>query len=243
MDLDSPSGQVIRLPLRHRALTRPVSLPAPCPGAEILQEALPGHACDASATALILASLAMVHQPLLWVSDRVSRREGGRLYGPGLRGLRFRAPILQVEVSHPRDVLWAMEEGAACSGLAAVVGEIHGAPAALDFTATKRLALRSESSGVPVWLIRSGDSGGLSAARERWRIGALPSAVHPDDPCAPGKAAWDAELFRARGRPPGRWVAQYDPNANDAQDRLRLVSPSGNGSLANVRAAGPDAAG
>ena len=48
-----------------------------------------------------------------------------------------------------------MEQGAGCAGLSAVVGEIHGAPAVLDFTATKRLALRAEASGVPVWPIRS----------------------------------------------------------------------------------------
>ena len=112
----------------------------------------------------------------------------------------IKAPVLRVEVSHPRDVLWAMEEGAACAGLSAVVGEIHGAPEVLSFTATKRLALRSEASGVPLWLIRSGDHGALSAARERWRVSSLPSDMHPWNSAAPGQPVWEAELFRARGR-------------------------------------------
>lgn len=217
--------------------------PAPEFGREAVQEALPIQMLDASATALILAALPRIHQPLLWVTDRLSRRENGRLYTPGLRTLAPVAPILHVEVSHPRDVLWAMEEGATCAGLSAVVGEIHGAPAVLDFTATKRLALRADASGVPVWLIRTGDPGVLSAARERWRISARPSDLHSHDPGAPGDPVWQAELFRGRARPPGRWEMRHDPDAADPADRLRMVSQSGDGPLADDCPAKPDIAG
>ena len=109
----------------------------------------------------MLSALGHGQRPVLWVQDRASRRENGRLYGAGLRGMRFEGAILRVEVGHPRDVLWAMEEGAATGDVSAVVGEIHGAPRVLDFTATQRLVLRAEASGVPVWLIRSGDPGTL----------------------------------------------------------------------------------
>ena len=33
----------------------------------------------------------------------------------------------------------------------------------------------------------------------RWRMASAPSLANPFDPRAPGAAAWDAELFRARG--------------------------------------------
>jgi protein ImuA len=207
-----------------------------------LREALPWRPFDPSATALVLSALSGRSRPVLWVQDRASLRENGRLYLQGRMLAGNRIPILRVEVSHPRDVLWAMEEGAACAGLGAVVGEIHGAPAVLDFTATKRLALRAEASGVPVWLIRSGDPGTLSAARERWRVGTLPSRTHPYDAGAPGAPLWDAELFRAQGRPPGRWVAFHDPDAPDETDNLRLVSASGDGPLAGNDPAGADVA-
>ncbi|WP_238538259.1 hypothetical protein [Oceaniovalibus guishaninsula] len=179
-------------------------------------------------------------RPVLWVQDRRSIRENGRLHLQGATLTKTPLSILRVEVGHPRDVLWAMEEGASCAGLAAVVGEIHGAPAVLDFTATKRLAIRSEASGVPVWLIRSGDPGTLSAARERWRIGVRPSRTNPDDTGAPGTPLWEADLFRARGRAPGRWVIAHDP---DAAHGFRLVSPSGDGSVARDGAPHKDAAG
>jgi protein ImuA len=161
----------------------------------------------------------------------VSRQENGGLYTPGLTDFGVISPVLQVNVRHPRDVLWAMEEGAACAGLSAVVGEIHGAPSVLDFTATKRLAMRADASGVSVYLIRSGYPGVLSAARERWRVTALPSQRHPYDSQSPGLSQWDVELFRARGRAPGRWVAHYDQNAKQKADRFRLFSRLDDGTV------------
>lgn len=239
-----PQGQ-------HRAPEAP-----PRPGRAVLHEAQSARPFDAAATAFVLAALPDTGAPVMWVQDRLSRREGGRLYLPGTGKPLPRAPILRVEVSHPRDVLAAMEEGAACAGLAAVVGEIHGDPAVLDFTATKRLALRAEASGVPVWLLRSGGGAGLSAARERWRLAARPSEAHPHNPDAPGAPVWEAELFRARGRPPGRWEARHDPRPaaaaadepgagpgrDGAPDRLRLVSPARGRALAPGREPGAHAA-
>jgi len=225
MTTDSASSRVISLPKPSgpRA-NRPAVLP---PDTRVLTDVLTGKPFDPAGTGFLLSLLPSSQAPVLWVQDRMSARENGRLYTPGTQAFGLTQPILHIAVSHPRDVLWAMEEGAACAGLSAVVGEIHGGPAVLDFTATKRLALRSETSGVPIWLIRSGDPGGLSAARERWRIGSLPSDVHHDDTQAPGTPRWDADLFRARARPPGRWVAQYDNKNN-----LGLVPRTGDGTLA-----------
>ncbi|HET9810413.1 MAG TPA: hypothetical protein VFP53_01805 [Sphingomicrobium sp.] len=140
-------------------------------------------------------------KPVLWVQERMAILESGRIYPPGLG----EADILHVEARDARDVLWAMEEGVRCSALSAVIGELWGDPAALDFTATRRLAVASERSGTACWLVRLGGTANLSGARMRWRIASAPSLVNPLDERAPGAPAWDAELFRARGHPPGRW--------------------------------------
>ena len=237
MPTDSQLGQVISLSSK-RLVT---DVPRPDAAAPVLRDVLSGGPFDAAVTGFVLACLGDTDGPVMWVSDRMSRRENGRLYGPALRNFGFKGKVLRVEVSHPRDVLWAMEEGAGCAGLSAVVGEIHGAPEVLSFTATKRLALRAEASELPIWLIRSGDHGALSAARERWRITALPSAPHGYNPQAPGAPVWEAELFRARGRSPGVWEAAYDTKA-DAANRLRLVSRSGDGPVAQDHGAAPNAA-
>lgn len=198
--------------------------------APVLTDLLPARPFDAAATGFALASVPQGREgPVLWVQDRASRQENGQLYTPSLRAFGVTQPVLQIMVNHPRDVLWAMEEGAACSALSAVIGEVYGAPKVLSFTATKRLALRSEASGVPVFMIRAGAPGTLSAARARWRVGSLPSEVNADNRQAPGAARWDAELFRARGRAPGRWVAAYDQNAPDG---LRLLPRPDDGAVA-----------
>lgn len=216
-------------------------MPGPDAPHAVLKDALSARPFDAAVTAFVLACLPRSKAPVLWVQDRASRLENGRVYGPALRGLH----LLRVEVSHARDVLWAMEEGAGCGGLAAVVGEVHGAPPVLDFTATKRLAMRAEATGLPVWLIRSGAAEGLSAARERWRVGSLPSDVHPYNAAAPGAPVWEAELFRARGRAPGVWDVRHerDTGAKGGESRLRFLSRSGDGPLAQDHGGAAHAAG
>lgn len=148
-------------------------------------------------------------KPVLWVQDRMAILESGRIYPPGLGGI----DVLHVEARDARTALWAMEEGVRCSALSAVIGELYGDPAALDFTATRRLAVASERSEVPCWLVRLGGTANLSGARMRWRIASSQSLVNPLDPRAPGMPAWDAELFRARGAPPGRWTIAHETGA------------------------------
>lgn len=182
-----------------------------------LSEAFVETAADAAALGFALARLPRGQRPLLWVQDRLSRKESGF---PSLAGLGAARPLITLNLSRATDVLWAMEDGLRCRSLGGVIGEIWGDPAALDFTATKRLALRSEAAGVPCWLIRRAAHPNLSAARDRWRIGARPSAPHPHDPQAPGAPRWAVELFRSRHAKPGAWVATYDR----AADRVDLVA-------------------
>lgn len=162
-------------------------------------------------------------KPLLWVQDRMAILESGRVHPPGLPA----GDLIHVETRDAKDALWAMEEGVRCFCLSAVIGEIWGDPKALDFVATRRLAVASERSGTPCWLVRLGGTANLSGARMRWRIGSAPSLVNPLDPRASGLPAWDAELFRARGAPPGQWNVAHDRTA----DCFHLVATAGDRAL------------
>jgi protein ImuA len=136
--------------------------------------------------------------------------------------------VILVEVNRPVDVLWALEEALRCRALSMAIGEVWGQPKALDFTASTRLALRSERYGVPCWLIRRAAAPDLSAARSRWRVGALPSTAHGHDAGAPGDPRWRLTLFRTRDAQPGTWVATHDRAAN----RVDLLAASGDGAVA-----------
>ncbi len=164
-------------------------------------------------------------KPVLWVQERMAILESGRIYPPGLGPVE----ILHVEARDARDALWAMEEGVRCAGLSCVIGELWGDPKVLDFTATRRLAVAAERSGVPCWLARLGGRANLSGARMRWRVASAPSLPHPLDFKAPGAAAWDAELFRARGAPPGRWSVAHD------QGRFHLLAGAGDRAVEPLR--------
>lgn len=179
------------------------SLPAP-PGPTLF-ELFASHPRDGGWIGFLLAQLGTT-RPLLWVQDRMAILESGRIHPPGIASQN----LIHVEARDARDALWAMEEGVGCTALSAVIGEIWGDPKALDFTATRRLAVASERSGTPCWLVRLGGAVNLSGARMRWRIASAPSLPNHLDPRAPGAAAWDAELFRARGSPPGRWTIAHE---------------------------------
>jgi protein ImuA len=173
-----------------------------------LSELFAAHPRDAGWAGFLLAQLA-TDKPLLWVQDRMAILESGRVHPPGLPSQNLN----HVEARDARDALWAMEEGVRCACLAAVIGEIWGDPKVLDFTASRRLAVAAERSGTPCWLVRLGGTPNLSGARMRWRIASAPSLLNELDPKAPGSPAWDAELFRARGMPPGRWSIAHDAGA------------------------------
>ncbi len=211
-------------------------LPAPaapgdsfCPARATLQEIF-GAPNDAAAIGLALSQIASHgSKPLFWVQEAKALKATGRVFAHGLPP-PLRRPVLHVVARNARDALWAMEEGLKCPALGAVIGELHGNPRALDFTASRRLAVAAERYGVPAFLIRTEGEADLSGARRRWRVESNPSLVHPYDPKAPGAPAWSLDLFRARDLRPGRWDTVYDRAAH----RLDLVPRTGDGALAQA---------
>lgn len=174
---------------------------------------------DGAAAGFVRAQL---QGPTLWVQDRLSMVDAGRPWFAGWGGT-----VWTLRLSHPRDALIAAEEALPCRALSAVVVELHGNPAALSFTATRRLAVRAEASGVRLWLIRHAAQPDSSALRDRWRVSSLPSTPHADDPAAPGDPHWRAELFRSRDKRPGVWAVRHD-----AADRLHFTALPAAGTVA-----------
>ena len=195
----------------------------PVPPSPTLSELFAGHPRDGGWAGFLLAQVAG-GKPLLWIQDRMAILESGRVHPPGLPS----QDLIHIETRDARDALWAMEEGVRCAALSAVIGEIWGDPKALDFTATRRLAVASERSGTPCWLVRLGGTPNLSGARMRWRIASAPSLLNPLDGRASGSPAWDSDLFRARGMPPGRWTVAHEA------DVFHLVAGAGDRALGEI---------
>ena len=108
----------------------------PAPPGPTLSELFAAHARDGGWAGFLLAQLE-TGKPLLWVQERMAILESGRIYPPGLHATN----LIHVTARDARSALWAMEEGLRCGALSAVIGELWGDPASLDFTATRRLAV------------------------------------------------------------------------------------------------------
>jgi len=223
------AGGAVSAPVRPAILDRLPSglgerLHLPAPPSPTLSELFAVHPRDGGWVGFLAAQVEGT-KPLLWVQDRMAILEAGRVHPPGLPNRN----LIHVEARDAKDALWAMEEGLRCAALSCVIGELWGDPKVLDFTATRRLAVASERSGVTAFLIRLGGHANLSGARMRWRIASMPSQHNPLDPRAPGLPAWDAELFRARGLPPGRWSISHEA------DRFHLVTAVGDRTVGEDR--------
>ena len=183
---------------------------------------------DAGAAGFALAQIPRSGR-ILWIQDRMAALETGRPFGRGCEwfGCSMDRLVL-VCTRNTTDLLWAVEEALRCTSFAAIIGEVFGNPKVMDFTASKRLAVRAEKQGVPLFLLRINAQRDLSAARRRWSVRSLPSAPHPYDPNAPGAPRWHIDLFRARDTKPNQWIVQYDRAAH----RLDLVSSLPDGAMA-----------
>lgn len=177
------------------------------------------------------------HRPWLWVQDKAAIARTGRPCRAGLPP-HLRHRLIHVAAARPEDALFAIEEGVRCRDLAFVLGEIAGNPAALDFTASRRLSLAAERHGVGLWLVRPGARRDASSARMRWQVASAPGAPAQWNAQGPGRPRWRAELFRAHRYQPGEWMVESDEHACAriaAPDHGDLAAGAGDRALAAER--------
>jgi protein ImuA len=187
-----------------------------------------------TAPALLAAGLlAGATGAVLWVLERSD------LHPPALAAVGLGSErVVYVQACKPRTVLLVMEEGLRHRGLAGVVGEFGGG---LSLTASRRLQLAAERSGVTAFLLRRSrrfDDPMLaqpSAAVTRWRVAAVPSGpplAHAPETPGLGRARWRLDLVRCRGGGPRSWIVE----ACDATGRCGLVTDMADRPVAAQRA-------
>ncbi len=179
---------------------------------------------------------------VLWVQEARAMKLAGRPYRPGLPAA-LQGRVIHVAAQTAQDALFALEEGLRCRDIACVVGEIAGNPRALDFTASRRLALAAEKHGSLLFLLRHDARADLSAARMRWRMRSAPSLPSRWGDAAPGTPQWHAELFRARAHPPGEWLLEEGGQGLVADVSARASTGSaraGVGNASNTNPAHPE---
>lgn len=172
------------------------------------------QAVSASAFALLANP---TPKPIMWLRDDRAERQAGRVYGPGLVHLGIDpAQLVLVTTQDDKSLLKAAVDCLRCSGVGVVLIELWGRAPALDLTATRRLTLAAERSGVKALLVRANSVPEPSAAWTRWRIASAPSVPLPAD--APGHPCFQIELLRDRAGRPG-FAVQLEWYRDDHQFR------------------------
>jgi protein ImuA len=124
-------------------------------------------------------------------------QETGVPYAPGLGSFGLDPDqVVLIRADTITELLWVVEEAIACRAIGAVVSDFAYAHKALDFTASRRLALRAAASEGTVFLVRYGTGREASAARYRWHVEPRASRPPPFDGKAPGQPRWAVTLER-----------------------------------------------
>jgi protein ImuA len=198
----------------------------------------PADAGSAAGFAAMLACCALPPgAPLLWLRLEEVERRGGRLHAPGLAEIGIDPSRLVLAVlPDPVALLRAAAEVLRCPEVGMAVIELWQSPRALDLTASRRLAITAEETGVTALLLRAEAQPTPSAAQTRWSIAAAASTALEAE--APGFPVLDLELLRQRGGPGGgRWRLEWNRDRACFEEAVLSDAALPGGSLAD----GPDA--
>jgi len=138
-------------------------------------------AATATGMALALsAGMAKAGTPVFWLRARRGTGQARILQGSGWADLGGAVEDALVAVlPDTLSLLRAAVDAVRCSASGVVILEGWGKMPELDLTASRRLALAAEKSGVPLLLVRIDAQPGPSAAQTRWQVKAAPSVALP----------------------------------------------------------------
>ena len=146
--------------------------------------------------ASILASLMQKGRACIWIGHTQA------IFPPALKAFGI-APekIIFIQLQKEKEMLWAMEEALRCDGLAAVLCEVKE----LSFTASRRLQLAVEKSGVTGFIVRTKPRNvGANACVTRWQITSLRTVLEEGMPGI-GFPRWNVSLLKVRNGKPDNW--------------------------------------
>jgi protein ImuA len=177
-----------------------------------LHEAWPAGPADQASVAgfaLMLAVRAAEGRMIAWIAQDEGQGGIGPLYPPGLAELGADpSRFLFVTAPDEKALLRAAGDVVRSPAIGCAVIAPGRKSRGFTLTATRRLTLFAEQSGVTAILLRGADPEAPSAAATRWRIAAAPSLLLEAE--APGHPAFTVDLLRQRaGAPAAGWRLEW----------------------------------
>jgi protein ImuA len=153
-----------------------------------------------------LAGRLAPRRPLVWVRQDFSEIELGALSMSGWAefGLDPRC-VVSVRAADVDTALRTAADALACDAVGVVVLELWGEVRQLDLTASRKLTLAAQASGVTGLLLRVAAQPKPSTAETKWIV----RAGHSPPASSWGAPVFDAELVRHRHGPLGRWIMEW----------------------------------
>ncbi|MFA5988483.1 MAG: hypothetical protein WC803_02615 [Sphingomonas sp.] len=189
---------------------------------EIFAETAEDSGSAGGFAAMVGAVMARPGATLFWLREAVAEARGGCLHAPGLMALGVDpARVVLGVMDDALSLLRVAAEVVRCPDIDVAVIELWRMPRALDLTATRRLALAAQTSGVTALLLRAEAALVPSAAHTRWSVGSVAAAGL--EARAPGHPTLNIGLLRQRGGAAGgQWYMEW--NRDEAQFREPALS-------------------
>lgn len=163
---------------------------------------------------------------IIWISDPATRPDCGQICPDGLKQLGLDPQRFVFVRPHDlRSAIWAAGEAVRHGGLAGVVFHVKGNPKILDLAVSRKLMLRAQRGGTPLFLLRQAGGEEASSAATRWRVHPAPSLQ--DEICHRGIGQMRHRLTLERNRigRTGTWPVCWNPSKGLFEYAARAASP------------------
>ncbi|MEM9277879.1 MAG: hypothetical protein AAGA76_04850 [Pseudomonadota bacterium] len=166
-------------------------------------------------------------RPIVLLSEPSTALDTGNFFPDGLVHLGLDASrLIRVRPLHLNDCLWAAGETCRTGGLAAIILHVKGNPNLFDLSVSRKLMLRAQTSGTPLFIVRQAGEEEASSAATRWHI--KPASSLPDEtyPKGVGHMRLTLTLEKNRNGQTGQWLIAWNPKTRSFEHAATYTTAS-----------------
>jgi protein ImuA len=141
------------------------------------------------------------------------------IFPPALKAFGLQPhQVIFLYLKKEKEVAWVVEEALKCPALTAVICDMKE----VSFTASRRLQLAIEKSGVSCFMLRQQSKNGATTAVARWQIKPQQSGAADGIPGV-GHPRWQVKLLKVRNGKPGIWNMEWISGKFRHVSKLALI--------------------